>query len=155
MSKKTILLALMMVPLLLGLALAAPATHGAASRGLAGDGHKAAIEGESCDGGQPQGFKSAAIKKAIRTLAKMLRSKKLDTVLSWLKNQAGIGVAKTVRKHARTIADTLDDLLKWERLSMQMVRDQTTAALKAVRVPESLARETAFWIEKFISWTLL
>lgn len=96
--------------------------------------------------------KTAAIKKALRTLARMLRSGTLKDVLNWLEGNGVKHVASAVRKHANAIADHLDKLCKWEELSKRMVQDQLSGLLGGLGVKHS--SEAALWITEFI-WTVL
>lgn len=95
----------------------------------------------SADAVEPSGVKSAAVKAAVRRLARMLRSAELDWVLDKVKDIADARIAKLIRKHAHAIADKLDELAKWEELSLAMVRDQLTGALKTIGVAESTSRD--------------
>lgn len=148
----TFVLAVAMVSISSGHALSEPSRAQSASPAFSI--HKS-VEGEPYDEARPRGVKTKALKKALGILADMLRSKKLDRVLAWLQDEAGVAVVRVVRKHARTIADTLDSLAKWDEVTLLIVREQVTGALKSVGVAGPTATKAGFWIEKFISWTLL
>ena len=109
----------------------------------------------SPDEHEPCGVKTYALKKALRAFSRMLRSSSLDDVLKWLARESDARVVQIVRRHALTIADTLDELILWEALTLKIIRDQLIGAIGSAGVPHSTSVRVAFWIEKFIEWTLL
>ena len=104
---------------------------------------------------EPYGFKSIAIKKALRKLSRILRSNELDGVLGWIEKMGNVRSMRVVRKYAHKIADKLDELTKWSDITLDIVRQQVKGGLVEIGVAESGAAEAAYWIEKFIEWTLL
>lgn len=104
---------------------------------------------------EPAGWKSASVKLALKGMAKMLRSKALDTILDWMEREASKTIAGQVRKHAKKIAGLFDELVQWEQLTLKMVQDQTAGLLYDLGVNLGTAREVAFWICTFLEWVLL
>jgi hypothetical protein len=98
-----------------------------------------------------QGAKAKSVKLACSLLAKALRSDGLAAVLTYVRSIGTKEAAATISKNAATIAKTLDELVKWEELSMAMVRGQVGGALIKAGVAESNAKTAAYWIQEVVS----
>lgn len=78
---------------------------------------------------EAQGVKTAAVKVALRTLSRMLRSHSLDSLLRFVETYGSSSVASTIRKYAGKIADIVDKLLTWADVPLKAIEDQITGGL--------------------------
>lgn len=100
------------------------------------------------------GIRTWALKKALGGLAKSLRSSGLRWVLNKARQYGGREVADAIERHAFRIADKLDELARWEDVSLQAVEDQTYNLLLGLGVRGDIARGAGFAI-KNILWVFL
>jgi len=95
------------------------------------------------------------VHKAIRGLAKALRSPGLPRVLNFLlKKDATPEQIGLVTRYAGATAKILDDLSKWDELSLAVVRGQVQAMLVAGGATKADAALVAFWVHKMLDWGL-
>jgi hypothetical protein len=94
---------------------------------------------------------TAGLQKAVRALAKILRSSRIDKVLSFVRDAGKPDIARVIQKHAGTIANTLEAMAELDYLTVAFVRDNVMKALVASGVSRETARITGFWIEQVLT----
>lgn len=94
---------------------------------------------------------TAALQKAVRALAKLLRSPGIEKILSHVRDAGKKDVARVIQKHAGTIANTLDAIAGLDYLTVAFVRDSVMKSLVAAGVVRETARITGFWIEQVLT----
>ena len=96
-----------------------------------------------------------AVHKAIRSLAKALRSPGLPRVLNFLlKKDATPEQIGLVTRYAGATAKILDDLSKWDELSLGVVRNEVQAVLVRGGATKVDAALVGFWVHKMLDWGL-
>ncbi|AWO74437.1 hypothetical protein A5N86_10655 [Geobacillus thermoleovorans] len=75
---------------------------------------------------ETQGIKTAALKKAVLTLADMLESQAIKKLLDFVEDYGSKKVADTIREYTDNITDTLRTIASWKDLSIQIIQDQVS-----------------------------
>lgn len=102
----------------------------------------------------PQGAGTVA-RKAVKLLAVALRSPGMPRVIAFLsRQQATTEQVGLVVKYAASTAKILDELVKWDQLTLAVVRGQVDGGLVKLGVAASDASRVAYWIEKALDWGL-
>lgn len=99
-------------------------------------------------GVQPQGIKTAALKAALTKLAKAVTS---DTVLYYAEKWGSKTIANTIKKYGGKIASKLNELAKWEAVTLDAVQDQIAGMLMGLGVPASTARTVGFVVKTLVN----
>jgi hypothetical protein len=94
---------------------------------------------------------TAALQKAVRALAKVLRSPAIEKVLTYVRDAGKKDIARVIQKNSGTIANTLDAIAELDYLTVAFVRDNVMKALVAAGVQREIARITGFWIEQVLT----
>lgn len=98
----------------------------------------------------PQGVKAKSVKTACTVFAAALRSGSFARFLTYLESNSTKEVIRIMTKNAATIAKALDYAVTYEELSMAIVRDQISHALRRAGVAESAAKTAAYAIQQML-----
>lgn len=97
----------------------------------------------------------AVTQKALRALIAALRSPGMPKVIAFLsRERATKEQVSLVVRYAASTAKILEELTKWDQLTLAVVRGQVHGGLVKLGVVESNASRVAFWIEKALDWGL-